>query len=481
MTSQPGRLSLLRNIQDAHKKDIKTYVSGHLNLNKLNKFQEKSSRETWPTSLGAPVRMKPSSQPVHLPVRRGQLTREQQQHKDMQDTVKEFSFGALGRYSAHSTSNDTTQDSASIGQYLSSASQLIRERTETDLEKPCLVEELKLPDIMFYASDNAGSQKVSSRKNKEQKTHACSRKRDFIKSHLGHVTKSDQYEAMKNFESNVMNLPDASDKGLLTGDRVVRKLRRRLKKKLRVLSESSKRGPNFHRLQAHSDCFSEVIEQSTTFSRLLKLIKDEYDSYLAYILEQNRVTRHRTLYSQIPSISKAKSVAEAVRLQQIRLENLENEVRLLLNENDRLRANTGKERELEIPIPAPSVHCSEHSGLQTRVHVEAVAKDLQEQVEDLHSEIAHELETLDEMRKYQRENCVPSSVCQHFEQCIKETEVDIQKMLKQNEFLEQSIEELEEELAMILSQHGVTEKDSKRLWKKVNLSKVLEYGRSKKQ
>ena len=42
------------------------------------------------------LRMKPSSQPVHLPVRRGQLTREQQQHKDMQDTVKEFSFGALG-------------------------------------------------------------------------------------------------------------------------------------------------------------------------------------------------------------------------------------------------------------------------------------------------------------------------------------------------------------------------------------------------
>jgi hypothetical protein len=67
---------------------------------------------------------------------------------------------------------------------------------------------------------------------------------------------------------------------------------------------------------------------------------------------------------------------------------------------------------------------SEHGGAQNRVHVEAVAKDLQEQVEDLHSQIAYELETLDEMRKYQRENCVPSSVCQHFEQCLKETEVN---------------------------------------------------------
>ena len=63
--------------------------------------------------------------------------------------------------------------------------------------------------------------------------------------------------------------------------------------------------------------------------------QDEYDSYLAYILEQNRVTRHKSLYAQIPSITKAKSVAEAVRLQQIRLDNLENEVRLLLKENDR--------------------------------------------------------------------------------------------------------------------------------------------------
>jgi hypothetical protein len=56
MISQPGRLSLLRNIEDAHKKDIKSYVSGHLNQNNLYKFQEKSSHDTWPTSLAAPVR-----------------------------------------------------------------------------------------------------------------------------------------------------------------------------------------------------------------------------------------------------------------------------------------------------------------------------------------------------------------------------------------------------------------------------------------
>ena len=35
---------------------------------------------------------------------------------------------------------------------------------------------------------------------------------------------------MKNFEQKVMNLPDASDRGLLTGDRIVQKLNKRLSK-----------------------------------------------------------------------------------------------------------------------------------------------------------------------------------------------------------------------------------------------------------
>ena len=56
MASEQERLSLLRNIQEAHKGDIKTYVYGHLNHNKLYKFEEKSGHETWPTSTGAPVR-----------------------------------------------------------------------------------------------------------------------------------------------------------------------------------------------------------------------------------------------------------------------------------------------------------------------------------------------------------------------------------------------------------------------------------------
>lgn len=55
MSFERRRLSLLQNIQDAHKEDIKSYVSGHLNQSKLHKFKD-DCHETWPSSKEAPVR-----------------------------------------------------------------------------------------------------------------------------------------------------------------------------------------------------------------------------------------------------------------------------------------------------------------------------------------------------------------------------------------------------------------------------------------
>lgn len=51
MSSQPRRLSIIRNLENAHKKDIEAYVSGHLNQNNLLKLEE-SCHKTWLTSLG---------------------------------------------------------------------------------------------------------------------------------------------------------------------------------------------------------------------------------------------------------------------------------------------------------------------------------------------------------------------------------------------------------------------------------------------
>lgn len=50
------------------------------------------------------------------------------------------------------------------------------------------------------------------------------------------------------------------------------------------------------------------------------------------------------------------------------------------------------------------------------------------------------LKTLEDLKKDQKDNYVPAAVSERLENCIKETEVDIQKLCKQNEFLEHNVE-----------------------------------------
>lgn len=67
--------------------------------------------------------------------------------------------GYLGRYSSQATSRNKTLESAGVGGSKSPVSGIVGDQIETELERSCLVEELKLPEIMFPASDNAGEAK----------------------------------------------------------------------------------------------------------------------------------------------------------------------------------------------------------------------------------------------------------------------------------------------------------------------------------
>lgn len=51
-----------------------------------------------------------------------------------------------------------------------------------------------------------------------------------MKTYLSYPTKADQFESFKKFGDQVMNLGDAHDRGVLTGERSVRNLEHRLAK-----------------------------------------------------------------------------------------------------------------------------------------------------------------------------------------------------------------------------------------------------------
>ena len=57
--------------------------------------------------------------------------------------------------------------------------------------------------------------------------------------------------------------------------------------------------------------------------------------------------------------------------------------------------------------------------------VEKPALELVDQIEDLHSALVEKWDKINKLRNDLKTNYVPTSVCTHLEQCIKETEVRI--------------------------------------------------------
>ena len=87
--------------------------------------------------------------------------------------------------------------------------------------------------------------------------------------------------------------------------------------------------------------------------------------------------------------------------------------------------------------------------------------------------ITESYEELAQLQRKQRNDYVPRAVCARLEQCLKEMEVDCQKVVKQNDFLGQSIEEMEEKLDSVMVETGC--KNVKRMWNKVSVNRVLNW------
>ncbi|XP_015760014.1 PREDICTED: uncharacterized protein C6orf118-like [Acropora digitifera] len=458
--------NLLENVYEVHREDIKTYASGHLNLSKLLRPSD-DRHKRWEASDKPPIRLVPPSHLVDFPVRKGELNPTDLRHKSMEDRLVEFSLGPV-RNVAHTGEfkPDRGEREPHTREETRTAGKLTKDKVH--------VEELQLPEIMIPLARTKGVSSREKSKPKEMHTH-----KTFIKTYLGYPTKTEQFVSFKKFGDEVMNLEHAHDRGILTGEKNVRNLEQKLSKQLAALETGSQRGPNFHRLQIYNAIFDGIIADSQTFGPILRRIKDEYDNYMTHLLDTQKPSQHQVLYHHIDSLSEKPSISDKLKEEEKRVNALEDEARLLLDENARLtqvlheeELNASEELESKITVEPQA---------KPSVHIEEVPKDLEEQVEELHAQILAELDRIDDIKRHQREYCVPVSVCQHLEHCIKETEVDIQKLLKQNEFLEQTIEELEQELQSMLDQSKAKEDDARYLWNLIEPKTVLNLGRKGKK
>ncbi|KAK7494761.1 hypothetical protein BaRGS_00013888 [Batillaria attramentaria] len=229
-------------------------------------------------------------------------------------------------------------------------------------------------------------------------------------------------------------------------------------------------GPNFHKLQVYSSTLEDLIQESPTFSYILRCIKAEYDNYIAWLLDHQTSQQH-LLREQVEQMA-ARGTSRPQELTQAidRVMQLTEEGQNQLDLNQRLKDAVKQEREWLETAPEPA---SESTPVNVSYMQRDQPMELAEEIENSKALILEKLDEVNALRVRLREEFVPMTVCTHLEQCIKETEVEVQKLLKQNEYFERSIDEMETELKEAIVEADTSEKDARRIWRKVNSTRGL--------
>ena len=92
-----------------------------------------------------------------------------------------------------------------------------------------------------------------------------------------------------------------------------------------------------------------------------------------------------------------------------------------------------------LPLPEPESQ-TQKALRATRHHHDDKPKGIEEQILELHAGILVQMDELQTLRTELKEGYVPASVCQHLDQCVRDTEADVLKVLSTNEYLEKTIQ-----------------------------------------
>ncbi|XP_052087694.1 uncharacterized protein LOC127724685 [Mytilus californianus] len=478
-TSHRQLRGLLNDAEVKQKKDIAEFAGGHLNESLLYKPSSEWASAKWTAGKDTA-----SSSPKSA-VSRETNHNEGKKMKNVLNVLYDFSVGTSGSLpipSKKSTPNKKDykkeyDDSRPVSTR-KDISPVSRKSIYSELNDGVLVEELKAEEMMLPPPLVAPQMKKSPPPADYDVMEELTERLDndgyltfrhtFLPTHHTGVTKKDQFHKMKQFESGVLRKQDSSEQNVLTGVKAVEHLEKKLKQELDNLNIFDS-GPNFHKLQVYSNIYEDLLLESATFAYILRCIKTEYDNYISRLLDKQTPQNSRMLRDQVQQMtsrgtSRPKDLIDAKQ----KVVTLEEKATSCLEENERLRKKLDEEKiwleNASEPEPRPAI---------SSVYKEEPPPELCDEIEHVKSQILEKLDDLQDLRTKLRADYVPLTVCSHLEQCIKETEIEVQKLLKQNEYLEKTIGDMESELKDAIQDADTSERDSRRIWRKVNSRRGL--------
>ncbi|XP_052808013.1 uncharacterized protein LOC128236918 [Mya arenaria] len=500
-TSQRQLRDVLNNVERVQKANIDEYSWGHLNEKKLYKAPYNDTHgRFWKSSK------KKKSSVKDKDLIPGLKTISSKHKSDngskMKEVLYDFSIGTMGGVPFPSPVKSTTlPKKEKVEEFRKETTDMSRVTEESrvsrsfrkdtasakslysELDDGILVEQMPNQEMMVTPPRQIQNQYLPRKMNPSDPNYDVMQdltqtldidgyltaKHTFLPSFTTGITKTDQFNKLKEFETVVLRKQDTREQKVLSGMKAVQHLEKRLEEDLEMMNLGGV-GPNFHKLQVYSNSFEDLIEETSTFGYMLKCIKSEYDGYITKLLDSQTPQHSRLLRDQVEQMS-ARGTSRPAELAEAkqRVATLEEAATEGIEENERLRAQVAEEEEWLANAPEP-----EPPSIPIISHfVDDTPVELADEIEHGKALILEKLDALTELRRKLRLEYVPLTVCTHLEQCIKETQIEVQKLLKQNEYFERSNNEMETELRDSIQDADTSERDARRIWKKVNSLKGL--------
>eukprot|EP00071_Canis_lupus_P020192 XP_013968561.1 uncharacterized protein C6orf118 homolog [Canis lupus familiaris] len=429
---------LLNKVQKDHRDDIYLYTSGHLNPNKLYRPPE-TILNHWPNA----------SRPKGEKIFKVEKPCDKKIAK-MKDALAYFTINtALTPKDAQATplfrylnplehiSHTSEEDLTPRKPPRKEASPELRRR-----------EELRLPEmkVLKYRTVESSRQCVMSPQHKDEY--------QYISSYLAGITKADKYKKFLCFQKEVLAKQDLM-KNDFTGSKAATCHEKKLEQELQKVCVCDPQ--QFNRLHIFREVFEDICNSSLIFGDILKEIKDEYELYMAILLQSTSPSQYKTLLANAKGLERRSVKTADVNQAREELRVIVTATKEALEHNDKLRS------ELEM----------EHTLLQSaKEKSESYKKDVMDEdcltlIEKVEKKRCEILSKWDEIQALEREiktTLIHTEISHIAENRNKSMETEAIKLETENRILKTKIHVIESHVKQSIEKSKLSEEEQQKLW-----------------
>ncbi|CAO2628776.1 Uncharacterized protein C6orf118 [Lemmus lemmus] len=233
----------------------------------------------------------------------------------------------------------------------------------------------------------------------------------YVSSYLAGITKTDRYNKFLRFQKEVLAKEDLL-KNDFTGSKVAVNHENKLKEELEKICTCNPQ--QFNRLQVFGEIFEDICNSSLIFGDLLKEVKDEYELYMAALLDSQPTAQYKRLLAEVKGLEKSPVHSTDIEEAKEQLRKLEQAALAALEHNERLRNELEAESLLLQSAKEKAVERNKNDEEQLT---------LIEKVEKRRCEILEKWDEIKALERHIKETMVHSRVSDITENGIKSLEV----------------------------------------------------------